>query len=394
MASSTPQERAALSPSDRAIWTKRLIVALTILSYIVIGAIVVYGLSLISNALIILLISVLLAYMVYPLTRLLQRYLPRLLAVTIAYVVVVAALGAILYFVVLSIVRQSTSSIQAIQPLFGPQGQQLLKPVQDFLGQIGVSQKQIDSYRDQLFSYVQGFAASIVPFVTGIFSNLITAIIIITLSVYFVLDGPRMARWLEHKTPLDYRDSVAFLIHTLDRSVGGYFRGLLLLSTIGAICTGVFLSLFHVPYAALLGVIFFLLFFIPLIGGYVSGVLCILAAIPEGLGTVVIVIVFTVLLQQIVLGQILAPRIYSHSVGLHPIVALFALLAGGQLFGVLGGFLSVPLGGVFQEIVVSFWRRWEQRQPEQFLTQAPVVQPSDEEKRDAADAPSTASPRT
>nr|HET6904177.1 AI-2E family transporter [Ktedonobacteraceae bacterium] len=371
MSSNIVQEQSSIQPSVRTTWTRRLIVALTILAYIVIGAVVLYALSLISNALIVVLISALLAYMMYPFTLLLQRRLPQPLAIAIAYVVVVAVLSVIVYFVVFSLVRESSSSIQS---LFGPPGQHFLQTVIGFLGQFGISQQQIDQYRNQLLSQVQGFIMGIVPLLTRILSNFITFIIIITLSVYFVVDGPRLVRWLCNKTPLAYRDTVTFLVHTLDRSVGGYFRGLLLLSAIGAVCTGVVLTLLHVPYATLLGVIFFLLFFIPMIGGYVSGMLCILAAIPQGWVTVLIVVVFIVLLQQIVLGQVLAPRIFSHSIGLHPIVALFALLAGGQLFGVLGGFFSVPLAGVIQEIITSFWKRWEHNHPQQFQTQVIAIQ--------------------
>ncbi len=366
MSSNTGQEQRLILPTFRTTWTKRLIVVLTILACIVMGAIILYALSLISNALIVVLISALLAYMMYPFTQLLQRRLPRPLAIAIAYVVVMAVLSVVIYYVVFSLVRESSSSIQS---LFGPPGQHFLQTSKDFLAQFGISQQQIDQYRNQLLSQVQGFITKIIPLLSGILGNFITFIIIITLSVYFVIDGARIVRWLCTKSPLAYRDTFTFLVHTLDRSVGGYFRGLFLLAAIGAVCTSVVLTLLHVPYATLLGLIFFLLFFIPMIGGYVSGLLCILAAIPQGWITVLIVIIFIVLLQQIVLGQVLAPRIFSQSIGLHPIVALFALLAGGQLFGILGGFFSVPLAGVIQEIITSFWKRWEQNHPQQFQIQ-------------------------
>ena len=379
MSSNTAQEHITIQPSFRTTWTKRLIVVLTILACIVMAAIILYAISLISNALIVVLISALLAYMIYPFTQLLQRRLPRPLAIAIAYVVVVAVLSMVIYYVVFSLVRESSSSIQS---LFGPPGQHFFQTVKDFLAQFGISQQQIDQYRNQLLSQVQSFITGIIPLLTGILGNFITFIIIITLSVYFVVDGSRIVRWLCNKTPLAYRDTITFLVHTLDHSVGGYFRGLFLLAAIGAVCTGVVLTLLHVPYATLLGVIFFLLFFIPMIGGYVSGMLCILAAIPQGWVTVLIVLIFIVLLQQIVLGQVLAPRIFSHSIGLHPIVALFALLAGGQLFGILGGFFSVPLAGVIQEVITSFWKRWEQNHPQQFQTQEAPMQPSAPEKLD------------
>jgi predicted PurR-regulated permease PerM len=383
MSSNTRQEQTSPTPPLRATLVRRLIIALTIIAFIVIGWLVLYTLSLFSNALIVLLISALLAYMIYPLSHLLERHLPRPLAITIAYVVIVAVLGALFYYVGLSVLNQSSSSIQALQFLFSPEGQRRLQPITDFLHQLGISQQQIDVYRNQLLSYAQGFLMGVIPFLTGFFSNIITLIIIITLSVYFIIDGPRMVRWLCNRTPLTYRDTITFLIHTLDRSIGGYFRGLLVLSLIGAICTGIVLTLLHVPYATLLALLFFFLFFIPTIGGYVSGALCILAAIPQGWVTVLIVTIFTVLLQQIVLGQVMAPRIFSQSVGLHPIVALFALLAGGQLFGILGGFLSVPLAGVIQEIITSYWKRWEQDHPQQFQTSEQKPDPTPPQAIDA-----------
>ena len=140
-------------------------------------------------------------------------------------------------------------------------------------------------------------------------------------------------------------------MHTLDQSIGGYFRGSLILATIGAVSTGLTLTLLHVPYAALL---FFLLFFISVIGGIVIGALCILAALSRGWLTALIVAIFMTLLQS------------------------FALLVGLQLFGVLGGILSVPVAGVLQQIIVALWQRWKAEHPEQFPAEdatAPHAEP-------------------
>jgi len=95
-------------------------------------------------------------------------------------------------------------------------------------------------------------------------------------------------------------------------------------------------------------------------------VLCILAALPQGWVVMLIVAVYMTLLQGIVLGQILGPRIFSKALGVHPIVALFALFAGAELFGLLGGFLAIPVAGVLQQIIVALWRRWKDEHPAQF----------------------------
>ncbi len=155
-------------------------------------------------------------------------------------------------------------------------------------------------------------------------------------------------------------------MRTLDQSLGGYFRGTLLLALIGALCTGVVLALLHVPYAALLAVLFVLLYFIPVIGTYVIAALCILAALPQGWVVMLIVALFMALLLGVVMGVILAPRIFSSTVGVHPIVAIFALFAGAELFGLLGGFFAIPVAGVLQQIIVALWHRWENEHPKQF----------------------------
>jgi predicted PurR-regulated permease PerM len=217
----------------------------------------------------------------------------------------------------------------------------------------------------------------LIPFLAGLFSNFIDLIAVITLSVYFVLDGPRIIGWLSLKTPVTYRSSINFLLHALDQSLGGYFRGSLLLALIGALGTGVGLALLRVPYPALLGVLFFLFYFIPVIGPYAIEALCILAALPLGWTVMLIVGVYMTLLQGVVMGQILSPRVFSKTVGVHPIVALFALFAGGELFGLLGGFLSVPVAGVLQQIIVAIWHRWKNGHSEQFPPEELPLQQSE-----------------
>ncbi|TMD55983.1 MAG: AI-2E family transporter [Chloroflexi bacterium] len=121
-------------------------------------------------------------------------------------------------------------------------------------------------------------------------------------------------------------------------------------------------------------------------------VLCILAALPQGWVVTLIVAVYITLLQAIVIGQILSPRIFSKTVGVHPIVALFALFAGGELFGLLGGLLAVPVAGVLQQIIVAIWHRWKNEHPEQFPPEALPVQhsgPLPGQLTTSGDAPTT-----
>src|SRR5256884_399676 len=355
---------------------RKLITALMILAFLAIIAIALYALSLIAGAVILLLVSALLAYIIYPLVQLLPRRLLRSLAIGVAYLLVAGAVLGGMFIVASALIQQSTSLVHSIQFLLSPAGQRQLQPVIDFLGKLGITQDQVAQVKNQLLALVQSALSGVLPFLSGLVTNILNLIVVITLSVYFVVDGPRIIGWLRLKTPATQRGTINFLLNTLDQSLGGYFRGSLLIALIGAVSTSVGLALLHVPYAALLGVLFFLLYFVPVIGGNVLGALCILAALSQGWVVTLIVAIFIMLLQGVVIGQILSPRIFSKTVGVHPIVALFALFAGAELFGLLGGFLAVPVAGALQHIIVALWHRWKDEHPDQFPPEEEPLQPS------------------
>lgn len=361
------------TPSGRAL-PRRLTWALTVLAFTAIGAVAIYAVSLIWQATLLLLLSALLAYFIYPLTEFLRCHLKQALAITAAYLLVAGALAVVVFIVASSVMRQVSSLAHTITFLLSPAGARQLQPVFGFLDKLGISGGQVAAIQNQLLSQALGALSGLLPFLARLFNNVINLLIVITLSVYFILDGPRIVGWLSHKTPANQRDTIDFLLRTLNASLGGYFRGTALLALAGAVCTGVVLAFLHVPYAALLGALFFPLYFVPVIGTFVIAALCILAALPQGWAVMLIVAVFMVLLMGVVLGQVLAPRIFSKTVGVHPIVALFALFAGAELFGLLGGFLAIPVAGVLQQIIVALWHRWKSQHPDQFPPERPPLQ--------------------
>jgi predicted PurR-regulated permease PerM len=252
----------------------------------------------------------------------------------------------------------------------GPHGQP--SSLEAFLGRFGISQSQIASARSQIVGQIEGLAGSVVPLLTGVLNTMLDVIIVAVISIYLLVDGERISRWLRTNMPTQQQGRVRFLLHTLERVVGGYIRGQLILSTFIGIVVGVGMALLHVPYAVLLGVLAFVLEFIPVLGTLTSGAICVLIALTQGWLIALLVLGYFVIVH-IIEGDVLGPRIVGKAVGLHPIVSLAALIAGAELFGIIGALLASPVAGIIQALIVAVWTEWKEIHPDQFQQQQAAV---------------------
>ncbi|MBV9617332.1 MAG: AI-2E family transporter, partial [Ktedonobacteraceae bacterium] len=223
----------------------------------------------------------------------------------------------------------------------------------------------ITAIRDQLLSQTSGVVGGIVPFLAEFFNVVLDIILVAILSIYLLADGARVTTWLRQNTPRRQRGRVRFLLNTLQRIVGGYIRGqLLLCSLIGAL-VGVGMTIIGVPYALLLGVLAFVLEFIPVLGTLVSGAVCVLLALTKGWVFAVIVLAYFVGVH-ILEGDVIGPRIVGKAIGLHPVVSLAALVAGAELFGIWGALFASPIAGVLQAFLIAIWSEWRETHPQDF----------------------------
>src|SRR5947209_4081586 len=115
-------------PFSRFVWLRRLILSLTILAWLTIGAVVLSFLGRMIGTVLLLVAAGLLAYVIYPLVLVLQRFMPRFLAVIVVYSVVVSALSFLIYSMVASVIQQFSSFVLYFQFLLSPQGQRQLQP--------------------------------------------------------------------------------------------------------------------------------------------------------------------------------------------------------------------------------------------------------------------------
>jgi predicted PurR-regulated permease PerM len=174
-----------------------------------------------------------------------------------------------------------------------------------------------------------------------------------------------MSVWLRGNMPQQQQGRMKFLLDTLQRVVGGYIRGQLLLCGLIGLLVGIGMQVIGVPFALLLGVLAFVLEFIPVLGTLVSGAICVLLALTKGWIIAVIVLVYFVVVH-VLEGDVVGPRIVGKTIGLHPVVSLVALIAGSELFGIAGALLASPVAGVLQALLIAIWTDWRETHPKEF----------------------------
>jgi predicted PurR-regulated permease PerM len=346
-------------------WARRRDIALAIIGWFVIVAVVLWAAAHIIGALLTVIVAALFSYAIHPLVERLTRMMPRLLAIPIAYIIVLAALGVIGYLVVNAAISEVVALTHQISALLAPGPNNGPSQLTQQLTRLGVPQGQVQGLGAQLLGQAQALATAAVPVIAGIFGGVVSTILVIVLSIYLEIDGHRITRWLRTSSPLRFRARVIFLVTTFERVVGGYIRGQIALAALVGLLVGVGMFVFRVPYAVLLGLLAFILEFIPIIGVFISGAACVLLALTQSPLIAALVLGYFIFVH-IIEGDVVGPRIVGRAVGLHPAVSIFALLAGAELFGLWGALFASPVAGMIQSLATEIWREWRDTHPHQF----------------------------
>ena len=358
----------ATTPSDNAAkWARRRDIPIAILAWIVLGMLIFWALGHVARSIIIFAIAALLAYAITPGVKLLERVVPRVVAIIIVYLVIWGALGLLLYFIINTTIGQVISLAANVRLLVTQGATGPLAGLLETLRRFGISQSQLNGAFQQIVNQAEGVVGSAVPLITSIFGFIFDMIIVAVLSIYLLVDGSRVIQWLRTNMPLLQRERTLIMLDTFERVIGGYIRGQLLLSTLIGVLVGAGMALFQVPYAVLLGVMAFVLEFVPILGTITSGVICVLLALTKGWLIALLVLAYFVGVH-ILEGDVLGPRIVGRAVGVHPAVSLIALIAGGELFGIWGAIFASPLAGLVQAILTASWKQWRKTHPDQFPT--------------------------
>lgn len=344
-----------------------------------------------AHAIFLFLTASVIAFMLNPLVRDLTRLkVPRGIAVTIVYAVFAAVVTAVLIAFGVVAFDQARSAAERIDAYVteerGPEGQTSaeddLDALQAWLDDHGLESvrvraqlsESIDSLgAGEISSYVQDAIALARGAAFSVVLLLFSLILIVVISIYMLLDMPRLERMIDERFPPDTGPP---LTQRIESALWGYVKGQAILSTVIGSSAGVGMWILGetglVPgaqeYALLFGLWTAVIEVIPYIGPWLSAVPpAIYALFVDPIGFVWVALLFLFIYQ--VEGHVVVPSVMASALRLHPLLVIFGLLAGGELYGIAGVLIALPtmaglraVWGFFGERVRL--ERWDEGPPD------------------------------
>jgi predicted PurR-regulated permease PerM len=285
------------------------------------------------------------------------RLIKRPLAIGITYLGVLVALLLVVGIFVPVLVDQINGFIKFVTTAANaPQGPtKYIEGLAKDTGLGGLFQRfieQLDEIRKQLGGVLRNLLSAsgqIAVSVAGMIAALAT---VLTLTFFLLLGSERYVNAGVELFPERHQPLVRRLFSRSAGAISGYITGNLAISVICGITTFVVLLVLGMPYAAPLALLVAVLDLIPLVGATLGGALLVVVGLFVEPWKAVVLLVYIVIYQQVE-GSVLQPIVYSRAVQLNGLVILIALLVGGQLLGIPGALLAIPVAEIIRIVVTE-----------------------------------------
>ncbi|MTH52526.1 AI-2E family transporter [Bacillus mangrovi] len=198
--------------------------------------------------------------------------------------------------------------------------------------------------------WLSGLIDQIILSIRSIFDNAVILALIPFLVFYMLKDIELLKRTAWYLTPKNWRRRGKELIRDADASLGSYIRGQFFVCVIIGLLAFLSLWIFGVKYPLVLGIIIAVTNIIPYFGPVIGAIPALILAAAMSTETVITVVII-ILVLQFLEGNVISPLIVGRSLHMHPIVIMLALAAGGELAGIFGLIIAVPVTAVLRVLV-------------------------------------------
>jgi predicted PurR-regulated permease PerM len=275
---------------------------------------------------------------------LVKRKLPRWAASSLVFVIFLGLLAAFVAAAVPPLAQQAGQLINQV-PLY-------IQQAQDHSSAIGRLNERFH-VQQRITETINGSGGSMLNDVitagTAVFSAAANSVIVIVLTVYFLIDMPRIRTTMYRLVPHTRRPRVILLGDQMFAKVGAYVLGNVATSVIAGAATSIWLAAFDVPYALLLGVFVGLLDLVPVVGSSIAGVIVAAVALTVSLPVCVATIAFFIVFR-LAEDYVLVPKIIGRAVKVPALTTMIAVLIGGALLGIVGALVAIPIAAAVQLI--------------------------------------------
>jgi predicted PurR-regulated permease PerM len=302
--------------------------------------------------------AIFLVYIIYPAVRRLNTRLPLWASIIVVYVIVLGLFAMTLAFVVPSLIANLQGLIHDAPVLVAKTQKALEDPNNQFLAKLPLQARAyLLRAPAQLALLLQQYGGQAT---TGVFNVVISAasalalfVVIPVVALYMLLDVDDMRRALLTSVPGSARARVAKVALECNIALGGFIRGQLLVAAIVGALVIVLLEILHVPYAILIGIFAGAVEIIPYLGGIVGAFIGIaVALLNNGWESALFVLLGFVVINQLQ-GHLIYPFVVSGSIGLSPLIVILALLTGGELFGLPGLVIAIPIAALIKVLLAN-----------------------------------------
>ncbi|MCL6570629.1 MAG: AI-2E family transporter [Bacillus sp. (in: Bacteria)] len=288
-------------------------------------------------------IAAFITYLLHPIVeKLHEKGLHRGLAILCIYLLFFGGIGFSLYKGIPAIIAQ-LKDLSESAPIFAEQYRGRLTQLQaqtkawpDGL-QTGINDG-IDTFEKKLDSLLTMIVNMSIHFL----NSALIMMLIPFIAFYMLKDFPLIKRAVWYMAPKKWRKRGTLFLKDVDESLGNYIRGQLLVCIIIGNVSALMFWIFHLKYPLLLGLIVGVTNVIPYFGPIIGAVPAVIIAATMSVKLVLITLVIVFGLQFLE-GNILSPLIVGKSLHMHPLVIMLALTTGGEIGGILGLILAVPV---------------------------------------------------
>lgn len=314
--------------------------------------------------------AALLAYVGDPLADRLQRLkLPRTVAVIVVFLLTFLLLG-LLVLLIGPLVRTQVGALLDALPEIVRQFEQVWLPnIAELLDlevgeDIGIGAF-VARYGDMAGSWGTKVLVSVTQSGSAVAAAVLSLFLVPILTFYLLRDWDSIVAHFGALIPREQRATVVGLAKETDEVLGAFLRGQVLVMLALAIIYSVGLGLVGLKFAIAIGVVSGLVSFVPYLGFVFGITLASLTVVlePEPLWQL-IGVVATFSIAQGLEGSLLTPKLVGDRIGLHPVLIIFAVAAGGQLFGFFGILLALPAAAVLSVLVRFAFHRYLMEHPE------------------------------